>query len=117
MATKDEIGRHGEDVAARALDDLGWEILDRNWRCPRGEIDIVALDGDEAVIVEVKTRRSREFGSPAEAVTRAKLARLRRLAAMWLSGQERRFAGVRVDVIAVEIRSGVASIEHLRGVG
>lgn len=113
----DEVGRFGEDLAARALADLGWVILDRNWRCADGEIDIVALDGDEAVIVEVKTRRSRAFGSPAEAVTRAKLSRLRRLAAAWLSGQERRFAGVRVDVIAIEARSGSATIDHLRGVG
>jgi len=116
MATKEEVGRHGEEVAARVLTDLGWEILARNWRCSGGEIDIVAVDGGEAVIVEVKTRRSRTFGSPAEAVTRAKVSRLRRLAAAWLSSQERRFSGVRVDVVSVEIRSGVAAIEHLKGV-
>ena len=118
MAAKDEVGRYGEDVAVRALQGLGWTILDRNWRCRVGEIDIVALDGGEAVIVEVKTRRGARFGTPAEAVTHAKVARLRRLAAAWLANQERRFSGVRIDVIAVECqRVGAALVEHLRGVG
>jgi putative endonuclease len=118
VAAKDEVGRYGEDVAARVLVDLGWTVLDRNWRCEVGEIDIVAVDGDEVVIVEVKTRRSLAFGTPAEAVTWSKGARLRRLAAAWLQTQERRFSGVRIDVIGVEVpRSGVARVEHLRGVG
>lgn len=117
MAAKDEVGRYGEDVAARALADLGWELLARNWRCAFGEIDIVAADGDEAVVVEVKTRRGAAFGSPAEAVTRAKVSRLKHLAAAWLATQERRFEGVRIDVVAVEVaRAGAAYVEHLRGV-
>ncbi|MBN2176124.1 MAG: YraN family protein [Demequinaceae bacterium] len=117
MTTRAELGRFGEEWAVRVLSDLGWGILARNWRCPHGEIDIVALDGDEAVIVEVKTRRSGQFGAPAEAVTPAKLSRLRRLAAAWLASQERRFSGVRIDVMAVTIRAGGMSVEHLRGVG
>ncbi len=117
-ASKDVIGRFGEDVAARVLADLGWEILERNWRCAHGEIDIVGVEGDEAVIVEVKARRTSTFGSPAEAVTRSKLARLRRLAAAWLASQDRGFSGVRIDVIAIDVRRpGAAHVEHLRGVG
>ena len=118
MAAKDEVGRYGEDVAARHLTLAGWEVLARNWRCEFGELDIVAVDGDELVAVEVKTRRSAAFGSPQEAVTHAKLTRLRRLAAAWLDQQSRRFGGVRVDVIAVTVaRAGAAQVEHLRAVG
>ena len=118
MAAKDQVGRYGEDVAARYLTEGGWDVLARNWRCAWGELDIVAVDGDEMVAVEVKTRRSAAFGSPQEAVTHEKLARLRRLAAAWLDQQPRRFAGVRVDVIAVTVpRAGAARVEHLRAVG
>lgn len=118
MAAKDEVGRHGENVVARLLEDGGWQILDRNWRCEHGELDIVAVDGADLVAVEVKTRRSTAFGSPQEAVTGQKLRRLRRLAAAWLAAHERSFAGVRIDVVAVTLpRSGAAVVEHLRGVG
>ncbi len=117
MAAKDEVGRYGEDVAARTLREAGWEVLARNWRCAEGEIDIVALDGDCLVVVEVKTRRSHSFGVPQEAVTQVKLARLRRLAAAWLAAQTRRFSDVRIDVVAVTVASaGAAQVEHLRGV-
>jgi len=117
MAAKDEVGRYGEDVAERHVRELGWELLARNWRCPQGEIDIVARDGGEAVVLEVETRRAQTFGDPAEAVTGPKLARLRRLAAAWLAQQERAFAGVRIDVVAVTVpRAGAAQVEHLRGV-
>ncbi|NTV38924.1 MAG: YraN family protein [Demequinaceae bacterium] len=117
MAAKDAVGRHGEDVVARALEEQGWEVIVRNWRCPIGEIDIVARDGADVVAVEVKTRRSATFGSPLEAVTHAKLARLRRLAAAWLAAQERSFEGVRVDVVGVVLpRAGAAILTHVRGV-
>ena len=117
MAAKDAVGRHGEAVVARALEDEGWEVLARNWRCPIGEIDIVARDGTDAVAVEVKTRRSASFGSPLEAVTHLKLARLRRLAAAWLASQERHFEGVRIDVVGVTLPpSGAAILTHVRGV-
>ena len=118
MAAKDEVGRYGEDVAARHLSEAGWEVLARNWRCEWGELDIVAVDADELVAVEVKTRRSTSFGSPQEAVTHAKLKRLRRLAAAWLDQQSRSFGGVRIDVIAVTVeRAGAAHVEHLQAVG
>lgn len=117
MAAKDEVGRYGEDVAERHVRELGWEVLARNWRCAHGELDIVARDGSELAVVEVKTRRTRTYGDPVEAVTGAKLARLRRLAAAWLASQDRSFAGVRIDVIAVTVpRAGAAQVDHLRGV-
>ena len=117
MRAKDAVGRYGEDVAARFVTAQGWTVLARNWRCADGELDIVALDGDELVAVEVKTRRSTAYGHPAEAVTHRKLARLRRLTARWLSEHDVRARSVRVDVVAVLVpRAGAAQVEHLVGV-
>ncbi|HEX3005095.1 MAG TPA: YraN family protein [Angustibacter sp.] len=117
MAAKDAVGRYGEDVAARHLVELGYELLHRNWRCELGEIDIVARDGDCLVVCEVKTRRSTAFGTPAEAVTARKAARLRRLAARWLEETGLRPPQVRIDVVAVlRPPSGPAAVEHLRAV-
>ena len=84
MGAKDAVGRYGEQSSRRACA-AGWQVLDRNWRGTRGELDIVALDGGVLVVVEVKTRSGDGFGHPAEAVTAGKLARLRRLAGQWLA--------------------------------
>ena len=93
------------------------QILDRNWRCSQGEIDIVAMDESCLVIVEVKTRGSLAFGPPVEAVTPVKAARLRRLAGCWLADHRTRVDGVtdiRIDVIGVlRPKNGPAKIEHL----
>jgi putative endonuclease len=120
MAAKDELGQRGERLAERALVGRGYEILDRNWRCAAGEIDLIARDGDELVFVEVKTRRSTTYGHPFEAITAAKLARLRRLVAAWLAagGSAHLRAGrVRIDAIAVLAPADApASLEHLEGI-
>ncbi|WP_084129892.1 YraN family protein [Demequina sp. NBRC 110055] len=117
MGATREVGRHGEDIALRWGEERGWEVLARNWRCTQGEADLVVRDGTALVIVEVKTRRSAAFGSPQEAVTRDKVARLRRIAGAWLADDPRRYSDVRVDVLAVRLaRVGAASVEHLRGV-
>lgn len=118
MTANQLVGEYGEGVAAEHLESQGIRVLERNWRCRWGEIDIVALDGDCLVVCEVKTRRSAVCGDPVEAITRAKLGRLRRLMAVWLAGQEQFFEQVRIDVIAVRAQvRGPAVVEHLRGVG
>lgn len=117
MAVKDVVGAYGERLVARSLAEQGWTVVDRNWRCELGEIDIVAVDGDCLVVVEVKTRRSDAFGGAIEAVTRRKLARLRKLAASWLAVHGGGFSAVRVDVVAVTLpRAGRAHVDHLRAV-
>jgi putative endonuclease len=117
MRAADGLGRYGEDVAVRYLAGAGMAILDRNWRCPAGELDIVAREGQTLVVCEVKTRSAGPFGDPIEAVTRQKARRLRRLAAMWLQSSGVRVSDVRVDVVGVRrpLR-GAAQVEHLRGV-
>ncbi|MDO8107334.1 YraN family protein [Isoptericola sp. b441] len=116
MAAKDDLGRYGEELVARRLAAAGWQVLDRNWRGTRGELDLVAMDGSELVVVEVKTRSGPGYGHPAEAVTAAKLARLRRLTGQWLAEHDVRPASVRVDVVAVRTDRDDARVEHLRGV-
>jgi putative endonuclease len=117
VLAKDAVGKYGEDLAARHFVGAGFTVLARNWRCPAGEIDIVARDGDTLVIAEVKTRRSVAFGSPAEAITRQKADKLRELALLWLSEHPGRGAGLRFDVVSVLLPPrGAAQLEHLRGV-
>lgn len=117
MAAKDAVGRYGETVVARSLECDGWEVLARNWRTAHGELDLVARDGNTVVAVEVKTRRSTTHGSPLEAVTPAKVARLRSLLAAWLAEQAQSFPHMRIDVVGVMLpRSGAAQLEHVRGV-
>jgi len=115
MAAKDELGRAGEQAAGTYLQERGWQLLDRNWRCREGEVDIVADDGRELVVVEVKTRASDLFGHPFEAVDARKLGRLWRLARAWCTAHpdEARGRRVRVDAVAV-LGRGPFAIEHLR---
>lgn len=115
MAAKDVLGRRGEDIAAAALTAGGMLVIDRNWRCNQGEIDIVMTDGADTVFVEVKTRTSVAFGHPLEAITTQKLARLRRLAAAWCDAHPGNWNHIRIDAVAVIApRVGAPSIEHLR---
>ena len=117
MAAKDTVGRYGEDVAARHLAEQGLVVLQRNWRCELGEIDIVARDGSCLVVCEVKTRRSSACGHPVEAVTARKAARLRRLAARWVVESGLHPPEVRIDVVSVlRPPRGAAVVEHLRAV-
>jgi putative endonuclease len=112
------IGRRGEDAAACHLVQQGYSVLDRNWRCRWGELDIVAADGSALVVVEVKTRTGHRFGTPAEAVTAAKYQRLRRLAGLWLDGQPSRFTAIRFDIVAVllDLRTDAVAVTHIRGI-
>ena len=117
MADKDRLGRRGEALAADYLQGLGLSIVERNWRCALGEIDLVAREGDEVVFVEVKTRAGLGYGHPLEAITAAKLARLRRLAASWCEAHPDHRGSIRIDAVAVVApRGGGVQIEHLRRV-
>jgi putative endonuclease len=117
MAAKDDLGRRGENLAADHLIASGYRVLERNWRCPRGEIDIVAFKDGEVVFVEVKTRTSVAYGHPLEAITVTKLARLRRLAGYWCQAHPDVRAAVRIDAIAIIAPTrGLVEIEHLERV-
>ena len=117
-AMRQALGAYGETLAARYLSERGLVVLERNWRCPEGEIDLILRDRDTLVVCEVKTRSSLDFGSPHEAVTPAKLARLRRLAACWLAARGVPARDVRIDLVAVlRPRRGAGVVEHVPGIG
>ncbi len=118
--TRAEIGALGEALAVEQLTSQGLRILDRNWRCRYGELDIIAVDEltRTMIFVEVKTRTSDRFGGVEQAVTPDKVRRLRRLAGLWLASQNGSWSAVRIDVIGVRIgRQRTPEITHLRAVG
>jgi putative endonuclease len=117
-ARNSNVGSYGERVAAQRLVERGMVLVDRNWRCDLGEVDLVLRDGDVLVFCEVKTRSSTAFGHPLEAVSPAKGARLRRLAARWLAEHDLRPRDVRIDLVGVLLAErGAAVVEHVQGVG
>ena len=115
MSTTTELGARGERIAVAYLTDAGLRVLDRNWRCREGELDIVAREGDALVFCEVKTRRGIGYGQPVEAVGRAKQRRLRTLAQRWLAAHDEHAPELRFDVVGVLVRPArPALVTHLR---
>lgn len=118
MRAKDALGRTGERTAREYLLARGHELVDANWRCREGEIDLVTFDHGMLVVTEVKTRSSTRTGDPLEAVTSIKLRRLRRLAGLWLEAHPRLARPVRIDVIGVLVQHGREPVvRHVAGVG
>jgi putative endonuclease len=115
VATKDVLGRRGEQLAVDFLIDRGLRVLARNWRCPEGELDVVAAEGPVLIVCEVKTRSGLGFGEPAEAVTARKAARIRRVTQAWLAERGSGWPEVRFDVLAVLLPpGGRATVQHYR---
>ncbi|MGW0158183.1 YraN family protein [Mycobacterium sp. NPDC003323] len=118
--TRAEIGALGEQLAVDYLGTLGLTVLERNWRCRYGELDVIAFDEAARVVifVEVKARTTDRFGGVAYAVTPDKVRRLRRLAGLWLAAHPGGYAAVRLDVIGVRFgRSREPELSHLQAVG
>ncbi len=118
--TRAEIGALGEQLAVDHLTSRGLTVLERNWRCRFGELDVIAFDpiGRIVVFVEVKARTTDRFGGVAYAVTPDKLRRLRRLVGLWLAAHPGHYAGTRLDVIGVRFgRTREPELSHLEAVG
>jgi putative endonuclease len=116
------IGVRGEDLAAAELERQGMVILDRNWRCRVGEIDIVAMEVEDAarslVFCEVKCRTGLGFGTPLEAITSAKVRKLRQLAGEWLAASNITARRIRIDAVGVLLcPQKEPQLTHLRGIG
>jgi putative endonuclease len=110
------LGRRGEDAAADFLLAAGMPLLARNWRRRRGEIDIIARDGDTIVFVEVKTRTGDRHGSPGEAITAAKLALLQTLACPYLLEHDDCERAMRIDLVGVLITQAGRHINHIKAI-
>jgi len=110
------LGKQGEYLAARHLSELGFVLLSRNWRCREGELDLVVTDGQTIVICEVKTRSGSRFGDPAEAVTKDKRTRIKRVTGEWLRTFHVGWCRIRFDVIAVYVPPGEdVRLRHIVG--
>ncbi len=107
------LGRQGEDIAAAYLQQQGYEILTRNYRCRYGELDIICRKGGLLVFVEVKTRRSDLFGSPEEAITRSKIGHIKKVALHYLNEHQTKHRETRFDVVTIMMRSSQPDINHI----
>ncbi len=110
--TKDK-GKIGEEIAVKFLIKKGFKILRRNYRYGKGEIDIIAMDGDKLIFVEVKTRTSDKFGVPEDSVTIKKRKQLRKIAEAFLQTNEIEFSECRFDVIGIIMKKGKLEINHI----
>ena len=111
-----KVGKFGEDEAVKYLEQKGYKILDRNFSCKRGEIDIIALDKDEIVFIEIKARISLKYGLPSEAVTKNKLKHINKTAEYYLYTRNLLNENTRIDVIEVYIKNNQVIINHLKQV-
>jgi putative endonuclease len=120
--SRQQLGVRGEDLACAELERQGMQVLERNWRCRLGEIDIVAAEAGEngltLVFCEVKCRSGLGFGHPLEAITYAKMRTLRQLAAVWMREHCMKASSIRLDAIGVVLAPGEKpSLTHVRAVG
>lgn len=115
--TSRALGNHGEDLAVAELEAQSLHIIERNWRCQHGEIDVVAYDEEEEllVFVEVKTKSGPGFGAPLEAITHGKARRLYQLAHLWRR-EHKAYLPFRVDGIGVQFGSGEPLVTHIKAI-
>jgi putative endonuclease len=109
-----QLGSWGEERASQFLRTQGYEIVERNWRCATGELDIVAWEGECLAFVEVRTRRGRNYGTPEESVTQVKQTKLIQLAQIYMQEHPELECAWRIDVVAVELKGGQPRIDLIR---
>jgi putative endonuclease len=114
MDRRKQTGRQGEEIAASYLTAKGYTIIQRNWRCALGELDIVMEDGPILVFVEVRTRKGQRFGSAEESITPAKQSRLIELAQTYLQERGTPYPSWRIDVATVQLGPGGPQVNHIK---
>lgn len=115
--TNKEIGKYGENLAKKYLENLGYKILDMNYKYSRyGEIDIIALYKNELCFVEVKTRRNDKFGTPMEAITKDKLIKIQLTAKNYIQEKKPKFEHFRIDAISIELKENKEEITHIKNI-
>lgn len=119
MHTK-KIGRSGETAALHYLQSLGYRLIQRNFHCRYGEIDLIMQDARQLVFVEVKARTSHRFGRPEDAITQQKIRKLRQLIAFYLQKGAPPHSGLRLDAVAIDLEDPthrVLDIRHYQNIG
>lgn len=114
MYIRHETGKLGEDLAVKYLNNIGYKVIERNFECRQGEIDIVAQDKKELVFIEVKTRTNIKYGSPAEAVDRTKQKHLIKAVKYYLYSRHLENEFVRIDVVEVYIYKNKYRVNHIK---
>lgn len=114
MYKRKEIGKLGEDLSEKYLFDNGYKILNRNFYCNQGEIDIIAEKNSELIFVEVKTRTNMSYGTPAEAVTTTKRNHIRKVAKYYIHINGLYNKNIRFDIIEVYIKRNLFNINHIK---
>lgn len=109
-----DLGSFGEELAYRKIKRLGYKKIIRNYRCPLGEVDLVARDGDCLVFVEIKTRKGRSLGYAKEAVNARKQRQLSKVALTYMKANDCCDVKARFDVVAISIEKGRANIEVIK---
>ncbi len=115
-AAEMKLGRWGEDIAEKYLKKKGYLIVERNFRCRLGEIDIIARDGADLVFVEVKTRQNQSYGLPCEAINAAKVRHIKRTAVYYMTGCAMEYQDVRLDVIEILTQEGKTYLHHIENI-
>lgn len=116
MNNNQEIGKLGEDLATKYLQKIGYIIIDRNFRCKQGEIDIIAKYKQEIIFIEVKTRTNLNYGKPAEAVTQVKQKHIEKAAKYYIYINNLYHSFIRADIIEVYIKKEKYKINHIKQV-
>lgn len=114
MYQKHEIGKLGEDISCKYLQSLGYKILERNFLCKQGEIDIICIDKKELVFIEVKTRTNRNYGQPVDAVNTPKQKHIYNAVKYYVYARNLEDEYIRIDVIEVYIKDNKAKINHIK---
>lgn len=113
---KKDVGKLGEDIATKYLENKGFRIMERNFYCKQGEIDIIAKQGKEIVFIEVKTRLNNNFGTPAEAINNLKKMHILKSAQYFLYKNKILNKDVRFDAIEVVLQNGKFNVNHIEGI-
>jgi len=116
---RQQVGKAGEEAARGYLEERGYRVVDTNFRCLYGEIDIIALRGGRLIFVEVRTRTGSSFGTPAESITPEKLGRLRKSAIYYMKSRYGREISCRFDLIAIKMKReslATTALRHYRGI-
>ena len=111
---KKEIGQKGENLAVAYLQNLGYKVLERNYRCKLGEVDIIALDNDTLIFIEVRTRSSLDFGLPQESINRRKRHQISKVALEYMTRKKLKNTPARFDVVAVSLEPGKEKVDLIK---
>lgn len=114
MYIKQEIGKLGEDLATKYLEQQGYKVIERNFECRQGEIDIIAIDKNELVFIEVKTRTNLKYGKPVEAVNQNKQKHLTKAVRYYLYSRHLENEFVRIDVMEIYLYNHKYRVNHIK---